>query len=182
MSDFAPTLSHRFESFHTRGDGLRLSIKLRSVGGCFDCSNCNPVLRAHLDRILQPSADDGIDVERHESGPEWLVYATAGLSFLASLATLVATVLQARRDGNERGDRVRCDVELIVRGLKKDGTVFEEKVLRIGSDNSVDEKAIKSALAQAVRGMLPSSAPAVGKAAQTGTGEKPPLRSKRTRK
>jgi hypothetical protein len=179
MSEFANTLADRFRKFHDLRDGVPLSIKLRSANGCFDCHGCNPALWAELDRIFQATGDGEIEVLRHETGPEWIVYATAALIFLDSVAKLVTTVLNARREGQAKGDKVRCDVELIVRGLDKDRGIVEEKVLRISSDDSADKDVIKTALSGAIRKMLTPSKTAKSKVAQAKKTLKPSPKAKR---
>jgi hypothetical protein len=155
MWRFEDTLARRFEQFHDRKDGLPISIKPRAQSGCFDCRNCNPILTRELDGILLRGRNDDFEVDRHETGPEWIVYATAGLLFLKSLAELLVTILKSRSEGQAKGDKNDCDVEVIVRGFSKDGKLFDEIVLRIRSDDPISTEALEKAVSTAIRSRLP---------------------------
>jgi hypothetical protein len=57
-------------------------------------------------------------------------------------------IIKARSDGIRKGDRPAEPLELIVRGYFGSGEYFEEKVLLINYDQSIDVKTVKKALSQ----------------------------------
>jgi hypothetical protein len=187
MSTFATTLESRFSHLNARDGGIPLSIKLRSNHECFDCRGCNPALTAELDRLIVDGDRDGVRIERHETGPEWIIYATAataGVLLVKSVVELVTAILKARSEGKTKGDKSRNEVDLIVRGLDGGGEVFEQRVLRIRTDDRVDKKVIERLLSEAVRDRLPSkdNGKNVSPAAKKEQSKTPVSRSKQKRK
>ena len=107
-------------------------------------------------RLLTNADRDEFRVERHETGPEWIVgMQLLGLIFLKSIAELITAVLKARAEGKAKGDKSRNEVELIVRGLDTDGKVFEHKVLKISVDDRIDKKTIERTLSETIQRTLP---------------------------
>lgn len=156
----------RIENFHSskvnKGDGIPISIKIKPSGGCFHREH-SPLAYKIIDEYLLSHISSDFEFEEHESGPEILVYlafATASISFSASIINLISNIIKARTQGVKRGDNRDSALELIVRGFDEDGILCEEKVLTIQTDENVSEELIERALLTTTTKMFP---PKVGK-------------------
>ncbi len=162
MSDswFAQELRGRFERYQRHRDAFPVSIKLRVVSGCFDCGGCNPHMRDYLDRLNRDGRQtDECEFERHESGPEWIIYIAAGTAVVTlakSVIELITATIKARSDGQKKGDKDKNRIELIVRGFDPDGNLFEEKVLKFDAGDTATEQAVKKSLIDGVTKHLPA--------------------------
>jgi len=67
-----------------------------------------------------------------------------------SVIDLVTTIIKARAEGINTGDRPSAPLELIVRRVDRVGEFREEVVLRIGHTDPVDEKVIEKRLNEAL--------------------------------
>lgn len=154
------TLRSRLDGYHGRHehDGTPVSIKIRSLGGCFDRGCCPAAHRIIDDALRQYGHDGEFGYEKHESGPELLVYlalGTATITLAKSVIDLVTTIIKARSEGQKQGDRHHEPLELIVRGFDKDGKMFEERVLRIDAGEEPTREAVQKALTDGLQKRLP---------------------------
>ena len=185
---FAQELRGRFERHRRHRDGFPVSIKLRVVGGCFDCGRCNPHMRQLLDKMERDGRrHDEYEFERHENGPEWIIYIAAGVTLAASVIELITAVINARSEGQKKGDTSKNRVELIVRGFDPNGKLFEEKVLKFDAGDTATDRAVGNALAEGLIKHLPAPqqdaaaptpAPVKAKAATKKSARKPGKRKK----
>ncbi|MGH7978585.1 MAG: hypothetical protein ACREE6_04375, partial [Limisphaerales bacterium] len=125
---------------------IPISIKVLATTGCFDRSCC-PHAHQQIEEYLPNTDMSGVRwrLERHESGPEILVYlavTAAGLNFAKSIIDLVTAILKARSEGVKKGDRHPEPVELIVRGYAKNGEYFEGVVLRVPHEQIITAKQV----------------------------------------
>lgn len=128
---------------------MALSVKLRVVSGCFHREH-SPRAYALIDSdLLRASLD--LEFVEHESGPELLVYLTAGLSLAKSVLDFITAIIKARADGVKKGDRPNDPLELIVRRFDDRNAFREEVVLRIGHSDAVDQKVIEKQVDEAIR-------------------------------
>jgi len=144
-----------FETHRSPSPGeLSASIKVRITSGCFHREH-SPHAYTLIDKRLKAAAttDDGIVLEEHESGPEllvWFAVTTAGLTLAKSVIDLVVTIIKARSEGIERGDRPSDPIELIVRRTAAGQEYREETILRIGHKDPVDVTAIEAKIREAL--------------------------------
>lgn len=134
-----------------KADGLvPVSIKVRISSGCFHREHSPQAYRLIDDYLAKSDLSDvHCQFEEHESGPEILVYlavTAAGLGFAKSVVELITAIIKARSEGIKQADRPSDPLELIVRGHTKDGAYFEEMVLRIPPEHTVNTKEIEDAL------------------------------------
>ena len=138
--------------------GIPVSIKVRVASGCFHREHsprAYDIIEQHL-RLI-PDDEYAFVFEEHESGPEVIVYlaaTTAGLVLAKSIVELITAIIKARSDGIRKGDHPDAPLELIVRRTSKGGEFMEEKVLRVGSHEDVDESAIEQALKKAAEKLI----------------------------
>jgi hypothetical protein len=129
-------------------NGLPVSIKVRVMGGCFHRQH-SPVAYELIDQFVRSRRHDEYEFVEHESGPELLVFlavGTAALTFGKSVVDLITTIIKARSEGQKKGDRPREDLQLIVRGFDRNGTMFDEVVLKIGPGEKPSANEIEAAL------------------------------------
>lgn len=154
--------SQRIRSFSEpfTGSGIAVSVKVRVVSGCFHREHSPHAYRL-VDAALRDLELEPIQWHEHESGPEiliWIPLATAGVALSAAVINLIVSILKARSDGAKAGDRPREPLELIVRTTRpREGGVIEEKVLRFNPEDPVHAAAIRAALDEAARKMLPGA-------------------------
>jgi hypothetical protein len=156
-----------------------VSIKIRADRGCFDRGCCPEAWRI-IDQHLRTIRPDGWHLEKHESGPEllvWLALGTAGITLAKSVIDLVTTIIKARAEGKARGDRHGEPIELIVRDVGPDGKVREERLLRFTPEDAVDAQKIAQVLNKSISQRQPEPEP---KAVVAREVEKP--KSKKRRK
>jgi hypothetical protein len=146
---------HDFEFLHKHPeDGIPVSIKVRVTSGCYHRS-CSPVAYEIIDKYLEKvSPLEEFAFEEHESGPEILVFVTAGITLAASVINLIVTILKARSESIKKGDHRDSPLELIVRRSYKDGEFKEEKVLRVNHTDTIKKKEIEKALKQSLKVLL----------------------------
>lgn len=149
---------HRFGKAHPKNqDGVPVSIKIRVTSGCFHREH-SPTAYKIIDEYLQEIPEDEcFSFEEHESGPEILVFlavATAGLSLTKSIIDLVTTIIKARSESVKNGDYAKGPVELIVRRTADNDGVREEKILRFGHHDRIDQHAIEKGLLDALDRLL----------------------------
>ncbi len=134
-----------------------VSIKIRVSSGCFHREH-SPRAYEIIDEILSdPTRVASFGFEEHESGPEILAFATltaAGLSLAASVITLITAIIKARSEGHRKGDHPSEPVEMIVRRIHDAEGFREEKVLRVGHTDAIDETKIAQQLTAALRKLL----------------------------
>lgn len=83
---------------------------------------------------------------------------TAVMNFSKSVIELVTTIIKARSDGGKQGDKHDEPIELILRGFDKDGKLFEEKIIRIKSDEALSSDAVEKLLNAALqKNIVPSA-------------------------
>lgn len=132
-----------------------VSIKIRVTSGCFHREHSRQAYRIIDNYIAEADLSDvRYQIEEHESGPEILVLLaviTAGLTFAKSVVELITAIIKARSEGIKKGDVPSDPLELIVRGYRKDGEYFEEKILRIPPEQNITPKQIKEALSKGTR-------------------------------
>jgi len=131
-------------------EGASLSIKVRVSSGCYHREH-SPNAYAELDKYLalHPIDPKTTHLHEHESGPELLVYlavTTVGLALSRSVVDLIMTIIKARSDGINKGDKPRDPLELIVRRVQKEGEYHEEVVLRIEANTVVSKDMVKKAI------------------------------------
>ncbi len=170
-SKWEKTFRNRMNDFRQRyipkpGD-IPISIKIRVVSGCFHREH-SPKAYDIIDRYLYSISEDKHDLafEEHESGPEILLYlavTTAGLSLAKSIIELVTVILKARSDGIRQGDRPQDALELIIRRTCKNGEFVEEKVLRVGPHEPVNEAAVEKELQKAAKKLVKEKKDPVGR-------------------
>lgn len=111
---------------------------------------------ASIDRYLEELAPDDadFDFEKHESGPEILVYlavTAAGVSLAKSVIDLITTIIKARSETWRKRELPFKPVELIVRRVDERLRTSEEVVLRLGQGEAGAESAIEQKLTEALR-------------------------------
>jgi hypothetical protein len=89
----------------------------------------------------------------------YLALATAGASLAKSVIDLIIAIIKARSEGTQRGDHPREPLELIVRRTEDGGKCREQIVLRIGHEESVDDKRIQGELVKALRKLATDKKP-----------------------
>jgi len=161
-----PTKEQWLAEFRGRLPGNRsssASIKIAVESGCFHREH-SPRAYALIDKEVrersQGKAEDW--VHEHETGPEIIAYlalGAAGLSFAKSVIDLACTIIKARVKGVKEGDHPRDPLVLIVRGVKRDGEYFEEKLLRFEINSPVERVVIEKAPAEAVARHLSDDGP-----------------------
>jgi hypothetical protein len=145
----------RFEARRSpRENESAVSIKVRVNIGCFHREH-SPNAYWLIDQSLSKLSRNQVELafDEHESGPELLVYlavAAAGITLAKSVIDLVTTIIKARAEGINTGDRPSAPLELIVRRVDRVGEFREEVVLRIGHTDPVDEKVIEKRLNEAL--------------------------------
>lgn len=149
---------HDFKSKYKHPEGgIPVSIKVRVTSGCYHRS-CSPLAYEIIDKFLENvSPQEEFAFEEHESGPEILVYVavtTAGISLLKSVIDLIVTILKARTESIKQGDHRDSPLELIVRRVYKDGEVREEKVLRIGYQDTIKREEIEEGIKKSLQVLL----------------------------
>jgi hypothetical protein len=111
---------------------------------------------AIIDRYLEKlaPADADFEFEKHESGPEVLVYLNLAAIFV-TLATpvfgLIKTIIKARLETRKKREMPFEPVELIVRRIDEGHRRTEEIILRFGQRDASDETAIDQKLTEALR-------------------------------
>jgi len=141
-------LRARLTEFQTARDveGTALSIKIRIEAGCFHREH-SPIAYEIIDAWVAHPELQGSDfkIEEHETGPEILLWITAGLGIAKGIIDLVVTIVKARAEGSKKGDRASGPLQIIVRGFQKNGEFFEEKIVQIPPDHPQAEKMIRDA-------------------------------------
>jgi hypothetical protein len=147
-----------FEAMHSPRTGEALSLKVRVTSGCFHRED-SPGAYALIDDHLSSTRGDGVPFKfiEHESGPELLVFFTAGLGLATSVINLVVAVFEARREGVKRGDRPSDPIELIVRRVDDRDTFREERILRKACDDPVDAAEIERLLCSGIERLAAES-------------------------
>ena len=141
----------QFEDRHSRElNEVPVSIKVRVDGGCY-CRNCCRHAWRIVDRQVSElsKAENRFEIEEHESGPEVIAYvalATAGVTLAKSVIDLVTTVIKARSEGAKSGDTRRESVTLVVRRLKTDDTLAEERTMTFDVHDDVTAEIVRKAL------------------------------------
>lgn len=162
-------LRTRLEDFSWRHEGneLPVSIKIRATSGCFHGSCCPAAYRIIHESLDQYRDSREFQFVPHESGPELLTFAivmaavnggTAVMNFSKSVIDLVTTIIKARSDGRKQGDKHDEPIELILRGFDKDGKLFEEKIIRIKSGETLSSDTVEKLLNVALQKNVASSA------------------------
>jgi hypothetical protein len=142
----------RMKSFGGAKDNgsLPVSIKVRVSSGCFHREHSPQAYQIIDDYLAKADLSDAhFQLEKHESGPELLIYlaiTTAGFTFAKSVVELITAIIKARSEGIKKGDNQSEPIELIVRGHMKDGEYFEETVLRIPPERVITARQVKAAL------------------------------------
>jgi hypothetical protein len=136
-----------FESGFDDKDSFALSIKIRVVNGCFHREH-SPEAYKIIDLELQhyDFKKERIALIEHESGPEILIYAgmiAAGFQLSSSVIDLIKSIIEARKNGIEKGDNPKNDLQIIVRGFNDSGELSDETILTINHLDKIDKKMIK---------------------------------------
>ena len=106
----------------------------------------------YLEKLAPADADFGF--EKHESGPEILVYlavTAAGVSLAKSVIDLITTIIKARSETCNKRDLPFKPVELIVRRVDERRGRTDEIILRLGQNEACDETVIEQKLMKALR-------------------------------
>ena len=106
----------------------------------------------YLEKLAPADADFGF--EKHESGPEILVYlavTAAGVSLAKSVIDLITTIIKARSETWKKRDLPFKPVELIVRRVDERRGRTDEIILRLGQKEARDETVIEQKLMKALR-------------------------------
>lgn len=118
----------------------------------------DPTIREHalIDQYLEKLApvDANFEFEKHESGPEILVYlavTAAGVSLAKSVIDLITTIIKARSETCKKGDLPSKAVELIVRHVDEKHGRTDEIILRLEQKEIRDETVIEEKLMEALR-------------------------------
>jgi len=143
----------RMEGFAgRRGDGLALSIKIRGEG-CF-CRNCSPNTHRTIERIRETGdfRSREVEIEEHETGPEFLVYlalGTAAITLAKSVVELITAVVKARAEENEP-HKVRGPSVIVVRTVSEGGRFMEREALRIEPGSPPTSEEVETSLNDAI--------------------------------
>lgn len=143
----------------SQGNVKEFSIKIRVISGCYHREH-SPHAYQIIDEYINSTHLADCEYIEHENGPEllvWVSLATVGVGLAASIINLVTAtaIIKARSEGIKHGDRPSEPLELIVRDFDGNGTLREEKVLRIGSSQEVNESMVEQALLKATNKMTP---------------------------
>lgn len=146
-----------FESRRPPREGEEsVSLKVRVTSGCFHrehSPHAYVLIDKHLVSIPSSQGSELVFVE-HESGPELLVYlalATAVITLSKSVIDLIVAIIKARTEGVKSGDRPNDTVEVIVRRVDDGDQFVEEKVLRIGHNDSVNRADLEAHINAALK-------------------------------
>jgi hypothetical protein len=136
----------RFSKNDDSSNKIPVSIKIRVTSGCFHREH-SPNAYIIIDDYLKTKAEkeDRFDFIEHESGPEILVYLTIVAGFInlsASIINLITTILKARNEGHQKGDRPNDPLDIIFRGLNEQGEYFEEKTISFKYSEKIEDKQI----------------------------------------
>jgi len=140
-----------FENQFKREDSFAISLKIRVSSGCFH-RDCSPNAYRIIDNEIQhlDLKKEGIALIEHESGPEILIMVAAIFELTASVLTIIAFILDARKKGIENGDRPKDDLNIVVRNFNKDGKVKDETVLKINHIDKIDKMLIKTLVEKSI--------------------------------
>jgi len=133
-------------------DALSISIKVRVDSGCFHREH-SPHAFAIIDKSLNENKSGEFHYIEHENGPEIITYiglASTLIVFTTAVIEIVSTIIKARSEGIQKGDRPDDYIELITRGFTKTGKLKEEKILRIRTGDKVPKKVLKKKLQKAL--------------------------------
>lgn len=156
--EFRDRMAHFEQLQRMRPGDVSLSIKVRVSSGCFHREH-SPNAYKLIDRaLLARGRTEEFVLAEHESGPEILTIAADSLSILASVAAIVALIIDARSKGIGKGDHPSDPLNLIVRRFEDSSGLREETILRIPHTQEVSEQQI-SKLLNAAASRLLSPAP-----------------------
>jgi len=136
---------------------MAVSVKVREVGFHLDTRDMDQVYDTVSRFLEHASGDPDLEVIRHESGPEILVYcavATAGITLAKSVIDLITAILKVRSSSVRKGHRPLQPVELIVRRTVESRGVSDETVLKLGRCEKVDRKTIERELKKALSKLI----------------------------
>jgi hypothetical protein len=114
--------------------------------------NEHALIDRYLERLTPFDAD--FEFEKHESGPEILVYlavTAAGMTLAKSIIELVTIIIKARSETYKKGDLPSKAVELIVRHVDEKREQRDEITLRFEQNEIRDETIIEQKLMEALR-------------------------------
>jgi len=132
-----------------------VSIKIRVSSGCFHREH-SPRAYELIDKSLSELSGrtPSFGFEEHESGPEILAYAVVGVGLAKAVIELITAIIKARSEGIRKDDRPSDPLEVIVRRVYADHEFREEKALRVGPTDAIDETKIEQRLTAALRKLL----------------------------
>jgi hypothetical protein len=123
-----------------RPDGAAAaSLKFRGSGGCFHREH-SPHAFAIMDK--KKLEKDGIVLEDHESGPEYLIWIPVivlGIGLADKIIGLVTTLLKARQEGAMKGDKRPANLDFIIRAELPSSGYREKLIITIEADKPFDE-------------------------------------------
>ena len=153
---------------------VSVSMKVRVVSGCFHREH-SPHAYTLIDQNLASIASKETEFAfvEHESGPELLVYISAGVALATSVINLIIAIIKARSDGIKKGDRPSDPVEIIVRSVGDGDKYVEEHILRVGHRDPVNRGEIAARINEALKRLLrDKGAKAATRSAQRATGKR----------
>jgi hypothetical protein len=127
----------------------KISIKIRSKGGCFcrEHHACNAY--KIIDQQLKSIPVEDLSFVEHETGPElliWVALGTSGITLAASIIELIKAIMVARSEGTKHGDEHYDYLELSVRKFYKNGKIREETVAKFYPRDPLDKELIEQPL------------------------------------
>lgn len=149
----------RMHNFQTRREPqpgeAAVSIKIRVSSGCFHREH-SPRAYECIDRRLGELSgrEHAFGFEEHESGPEILAYVVVGVGLAKAVIEFITAIIKARSEGVKKGDGPSYPLEVIVRRTHDAEGFREEKVLRLGPTDAIDETKIEQRLTAALRKLL----------------------------
>ncbi len=151
---------HRIKKFEAsspeKGEGVSVSINVRVTAGCYHREH-SPIAYRIIDEYIRSHPYAEISFQKHESGPELLIYLSlgaAGITLIASVINLVTAIIKARSVGIKLGDDRTAPLELIVRSFDKSGNLKEKKILKINSHDPVTKELVGEALNNSLNKMM----------------------------
>ena len=137
----------------------RCPLGFRVSSGCFHREH-SPYAYELIDKSLGElsGSEPTFGFEEHESGPEILAYVVVGVGLAKAVIELITAIIKAeiRRDTQKRS--AFNPLEVIVRRVYGGQEFREEKVLRVGHTDAIDEAKIEQQLTAALRKLLKESA------------------------
>jgi hypothetical protein len=100
------------------------------------------------------SAGNDFGFEKHESGPEIIVFLSvgvAGITLAKEVIGLITTIIKARSETRRKGEMPADPIKIIVRRVDDEGGITEEIILRLGQTEIGRKEVVEQRLMDTLR-------------------------------